>query len=60
MHRDDPLALRRIFTGRYKRYEVGETHAAALDPRNPLFASTLKRCVSLILDTARSGSPTQT
>jgi len=58
MHRDDPLALRRIFTGRYKRYEVGETHAAALDPRNPLFASTLKRCVSLILDTARSGAPT--
>ena len=60
MQRDDPLALRRIFTGRYKRYEVGETHAAALDPRNPLFASTLKRCVSLILDATRSGAPTAT
>jgi len=58
MHRGDPLALRRIFTGRYKRYEVGETHAAALDPRNPVFASTLKRCVSLILDAARSSAPT--
>jgi amino acid adenylation domain-containing protein len=54
MQRDDPLALRRIFTGRYKRYEVGETHAESLDPRNPVFASTLKRCVGLILDTARS------
>jgi len=58
MQRDDPLALRAIFTGRYKRYEVGETHAAALDPRNPVFASTLKRCVSLILDAARSAAPT--
>ncbi|HTL76707.1 MAG TPA: AMP-binding protein [Casimicrobiaceae bacterium] len=57
MHRDDPLALRRIFTGRYKRYEVGETHAAALDPRNPVFASTLRRCVGLILDAARSCAP---
>ena len=53
MHRDDPLALRRIFTGRYKRYEVGETHAESLDPRNPVFASTLRRCVGLILDTVK-------
>ena len=58
MQRGDPLALRRIFTGRYKRYEVGETHAAALDPRNPVFANTLKRCVGLILDAARAGAPT--
>jgi hypothetical protein len=54
MQRDDPLALRRLFTGRYKRYEVGETHAESLDPRNPVFAATLKRCVGLILDAARS------
>jgi hypothetical protein len=50
---DDALALRRLFTGRVKRYEVGETHGQSLDPRNPVFASALKRCVGLIRDAAR-------
>ncbi|MEP7062328.1 MAG: AMP-binding protein [Betaproteobacteria bacterium] len=44
----DPLELRTIFTGRYKRYEVGQSHGHALDPRNPVFAQTLTRCVDLI------------
>ena len=49
----DALALRRVFTGRFKRYEVGSTHAEALDPRNPVFASSLLRCVGLIREAAR-------
>ena len=37
----------------FKRYEVGSTHAEALDPRNPVFASSLLRCVGLIREAAR-------
>lgn len=48
MQGSDALSLRRIFTGRCKRYEVGATHAQSLDPRNPVFASTLRRCIELI------------
>jgi amino acid adenylation domain-containing protein len=48
MRGGDAFDLRRIFTGRYKRYEVGTTHAQSLDPRNPVFASALRRCVELI------------
>jgi acyl-coenzyme A synthetase/AMP-(fatty) acid ligase/acyl carrier protein len=44
----DQQGLRQLCTGRVKRYEVGSTHTEALDPRNPVFASTLQRCVSLI------------
>ena len=44
----DHAALGEIFTGRLKRYEVGATHADALDPRNPAFASQLLRCIDLI------------
>jgi len=47
------LALRQLFTGRFKRYEVGATHTEALDPRNPAFASSLVRCVGLIREAAR-------
>lgn len=54
MQGDDPLGLRRIFTGRYKRYEVAATHSEALDPRNPVFARALQRCVELIRDAARA------
>lgn len=50
MKMGDPFDLRKIFTGRVKRYEVGNSHNDALDPRNPLFASTLKRCIGLIHD----------
>jgi amino acid adenylation domain-containing protein len=50
---NDAQDLRRIFTGRVKRYEVGTTHAQSLDPRNPVFASALKRCVGLIRESAR-------
>jgi len=46
--------LRQIFTGRFKRYEVGTTHAEALDPRNPVFANTLQRCVGLIREAAQA------
>ncbi|HEV8501211.1 MAG TPA: AMP-binding protein [Casimicrobiaceae bacterium] len=53
----DPLDLRRIFTGRFKRYEVGTTHGDALDPRNPMFASTLRRCVDLIRESAIDPAP---
>jgi amino acid adenylation domain-containing protein len=48
MQRDDPLEIRRYFTGRVKRYEVGNSHNEALDPRNPVFAATLRRCLDLI------------
>jgi hypothetical protein len=54
---NDAQDLRRIFTGRVKRYEVGTTHAQSLDPRNPVFASALKRCVGLIRESARRTSP---
>jgi hypothetical protein len=47
--------LRTMFTGRFKRYEVGMTHSQALDPRNPVFASTLQRCVGLIREAALTG-----
>jgi thioesterase domain-containing protein len=56
MNGADPLGLRQIFTGRLKRYEVGTTHADALDPRNPVFASALLRCVGLIREAARGSS----
>jgi len=48
-------SLRRIFTGRLKRYDVGETHSESVDPGNPVFASTLQRCVGLIREAARTG-----
>ena len=54
MHGADPLGLRQIFTGRLKRYEVGTTHAEALDPRNPVFVNSLLRCVGLIRESARA------
>ncbi len=47
------LSLRKIFTGRFKRYEVGENHSESVDPGNPIFASTLQRCVGLIREAAR-------
>jgi thioesterase domain-containing protein len=50
----DPAEWRKIFTGKLKRFEVGTTHGEALDPRNPLFASYLLRCVALIREAARS------
>lgn len=48
MQRDDPFEIRRYFTGRVKRYEVGNSHNDALDARNPVFAGTLRRCLDLI------------
>jgi amino acid adenylation domain-containing protein len=54
MRRDDPLEIRRYFTGRVKRYEVGNSHNEALDPRNPVFAATLRRCLDLIRAADRS------
>lgn len=48
MHRDDPFELRKYFTGRVKRYQVGELHHDVLDPRNPVFEVTLRNCLDLI------------
>jgi amino acid adenylation domain-containing protein len=45
----NPSYLKKIFTGRVKRFEVGTTHAEALDPRTPAFAEYLARCLGLIL-----------
>jgi thioesterase domain-containing protein len=44
--------LRSIFSGELKRFEVGDTHKEALNPRNPVFASYLLRCVGLIRQAA--------
>ena len=57
MQGSDPAGLRKVFTGRLKRFEVGSTHAEALDPRNPVFASYLLRCVGLIREAAQSARP---
>jgi thioesterase domain-containing protein len=54
IHGADPLDLGKIFTGMIERHEVGTTHVQALDPRNPVFASTLLRCVGLIREAART------
>jgi thioesterase domain-containing protein len=55
MNGADPLGLRQLFTGRFKRYEVGDTHGEALYPRHAVFANSLLRCVGLIRETARAG-----
>jgi amino acid adenylation domain-containing protein len=52
--KEGSLSLRRIFTGRLKRYEVGESHSESVDPGNPVFAGTLQRCVGLIREAART------
>lgn len=54
-HGADGAGLRQIFSGRIERFEVGMTHAEALDPRNPVFANYLLRCVGLIRGSA--GAP---
>jgi thioesterase domain-containing protein len=46
--------LRTIFSGTIERHEVGETHAEALNPRNPVFARELLRCVGRVQQAARS------
>ena len=51
----DPLHLRQILTGNLKYYDVGSSHADALNPRNPVFASSLMHCVGLIREAARAG-----
>ena len=53
----DAAGLRKVFSGRLKRFEVGMTHAEALDPRNPVFASYLLRCVGLIHGAAGEPAP---
>lgn len=47
-------SLRKVFSGRFKRYNVGETHSESVDPSNPVFASALQRCVGLIREAARA------
>ena len=48
----DPLELRTIFIGPLERHEVGQSHGHALDPRNPVFAQTLTRCIGRIREAA--------
>ena len=50
----DASAIRKIFSGKLKRFEVGTSHAEALDPRNPVFASYLLRCVRQIREAAEA------
>lgn len=57
IHGVDASDLRWIFPGRVQRFEVGGTHAEALDPRNPVFSSYLLRCVGLIREAAGAGGP---
>jgi amino acid adenylation domain-containing protein len=47
--------LARVFTGEVRRYEVGTTHRDALDPRNPMFAHHLLRCIEEIRAAAVMG-----
>jgi nonribosomal peptide synthetase DhbF len=47
-------SLRKVFSGRFKRYNVGETHSESVDPANPVFANALQRCVGLIREAART------
>ena len=49
---DSPY-LKKLFTGKLQRFQVGATHAEALDARNPVFAEHLARCLATILDAAR-------
>jgi hypothetical protein len=51
----DPLHLKQILTGNLKYYDVGSSHADALNPRNPVFAGSLQHCVGLIREAARAG-----
>ncbi len=53
MSRDNPKYLRKIFSGAIERFEVGSTHAEALDPRTPAFAARLAECLARILHQAR-------
>jgi len=46
--------LRRIFSGTIERFEAGATHAEALDPRTPAFATHLAHCLARILDEAKT------
>jgi thioesterase domain-containing protein len=48
----EAAGLRQVFAGSVTRFEVGTTHAEALDPRNPVFANHLLRCIGLIRDAA--------
>jgi hypothetical protein len=50
----DITFLRQLFTGGVERHDVGSTHATALSPRNPVFASSLQRCVGRIREAARA------
>jgi hypothetical protein len=51
----DSFGIRQIFTGRLERFEVGTTHAEALDPRSPTFAKALLHCVGQIRLAAHAG-----
>jgi amino acid adenylation domain-containing protein len=51
----DSFGIRQIFTGSLERFEVGTTHAEALDPRSPTFAKALLHCVGQIRLAAHAG-----
>jgi hypothetical protein len=50
----DSSYLKSIFIGKFKRFEVATTHAQVLDPRNPIFAGYLDRCLGLIRGAAKA------
>jgi thioesterase domain-containing protein len=52
----DVAGLRKMFSGHTDRYVVGTTHAHALDPHNPAFASALQECLGRIRQTAVQGA----
>jgi amino acid adenylation domain-containing protein len=53
MRTADSAGLRGVLTGPVERFELGGSHAEALDPRNPAFATCLLRCIARIREAAR-------
>ena len=49
----DSDGFRAVFAGPIVRLEVGSTHGDALNPRNPVFASSLLRCLDAIRGAAK-------
>ena len=53
----NPWYLKKLFTGSIERFEVGTTHAEALDPRTPAFVEHLDYCLKRILAAASAPAP---
>ncbi len=55
---NDPVGLRKVFSGSIDRHEVGTTHHDALDPQNPVFARALLDCIGRIRVIAQENAST--